>query len=83
MSRKNIKVVIHSPRGQAEFEFEKTAKVSEVIETARERFGFEPGEFVLRRESTGEDLAPERPLVSYHIEDDEVLLLIPATGSGV
>ena len=79
----NIRVVIQSPQGQAEFTFAKTTKVSEVIETARKQFGFEPGNFSLRREKTNEVLAPERPLVSFHIEDGEVLLLVPEMGSGV
>jgi hypothetical protein len=79
----SIKIVIQSPRGRKPFTFEKTTKVSEVIETARTAFGFEPGTFSLKRESTGEVLAPERPLVSYHVKDDEVLLLIPEMGSGV
>jgi hypothetical protein len=79
----SIKIVIQSPRGRKPFTFEKTTKVSEVIEAARTAFGFEPGTFSLKRESTGEVLAPERPLVSYHVKDDEVLLLIPEMGSGV
>lgn len=78
-----ITVVVQSPRGSDSFSFEKTAKVSEVIEAARQRFGFEPGAFVLRRQSTGETLAPERPLVSFHIENGETLILVPEMGSGV
>jgi hypothetical protein len=78
-----INVVIQSPRGRDSFSFEKTTKVSEVIEKARSKFGFEPGVFILRREKTGETLAPERPLVSFHLEDGEILLLIPEMGSGV
>jgi hypothetical protein len=78
-----LNVVIQSPRGRKPFTFEKTSKVSAVIETARTSFGFEPGSFVLKRERNGETLAPDRPLVSFHIEDGEVLLLVPEMGSGV
>ncbi len=78
-----IEVVIQSPRGQASFSFDKTTKIAEVIEAARQKFGFEPGSFVLRRQTTEETLSPERPLVSYHIADGETLLLVPEMGSGV
>jgi hypothetical protein len=78
-----ITVIIQSPRGKKSFTFEKTTKVAEVIETARTAFGFEPGSFSLKRQSNGELLAPERPLVSYHLAADEVLLLVPEMGSGV
>jgi len=80
---KELNIVIASPRGRWETTFPKTAKVSEVIEAARQHFGFQPGAFQLRRESTGETLAPERPLVSYGIVDGETLLLVPEMGSGV
>jgi hypothetical protein len=79
----SISVTIQSPRGTQPFTFEKTAKIAEVIETARTRFGFEPGAFELRRQSTNEILAPERPLISYHIANGETLLLVPEMGSGV
>jgi len=78
-----IEVTIQSPRGSTHFIFEKTTKVAEVVETARQKFGFEPGAFVLRRQTPDEVLAPERPLVSYHIERGETLLLVPEMGSGV
>lgn len=54
-----------------------------VAPAARQKFGFEPGAFVLRRQTSDEVLAPERPLVSYHIADGETLLLVPEMGSGV
>lgn len=78
-----ITVTIISPRGTKEFVFEKTAKVQEVIDKARVAFGFEPGAFVLRREATNETLDPQRPLVSYHLEPKERLVLVPEMGSGV
>jgi hypothetical protein len=78
-----IQVTIQSPRGSDLFTFDKTVKVAEVIQTARQKFGFEPGVFVLRRQTPDEVLAPERPLVSYHIQSGETLLLVPEMGSGV
>jgi hypothetical protein len=78
-----IEVTIQSARGSTHLTFEKTTKVAEVIETARQKFGFEPGTFILRRQTPDEVLAPERPLVSYHIESGETLLLVPEMGSGV
>lgn len=80
---RTINVIIQSPRGRNPFAFDKTARVAEVIETARTAFGFEPGSFSVKRERDGDVLAPERPLVSYHLEDGEVLLLVPEMGSGV
>jgi hypothetical protein len=78
---KDITLIIQSPRGRKEMTFDKTTKVAEVIEAARQAFGFEPGTFVLKR---GEEvLAPERPLVSYGLEDGDVVLLVPEMGSGV
>jgi len=83
LKNQDLQVVITSPRGRWETSFPKTTKVSEVIEAGRQHFGFEPGAFLLRRERSGETLAPERPLVSYGIEDGETLLLVPEMGSGV
>lgn len=82
-SNQSISVVIRSPRGSDTFQFAKTTKVSEAIEEARQNFGFEPGSFVLKRERDGSVLAPERPVVSYQLDDGEVLLLVPEMGSGV
>lgn len=78
-----INLFVQSPRGRKPFTFGKTTKIADVIEAARVAFGFEPGAFVLKRERNGEVLAPERPLVSFHIEDSEVLILVPEMGSGV
>lgn len=79
----SISVVIRSPRGSQTFSFAKAAKVAEVVEEARKKFGFEPGAFVLKRERDGSVLAGDRPLVSYQIDDGETLLLVPEMGSGV
>ena len=83
MKDKDLKVVIASPRGLWETSFSKTTKVAEVIEAARQHFGFEPGTLLLRREGARENLLPERPLVSYGIDDGETLLLVPEMGTGV
>lgn len=83
MQDNDIHVFVQSPRGRWETSFLKTTKVGEAIELARQHFGFEPGSFILRREKTGETLAPERPLVSFGIENGETLLLVPEMGSGV
>ncbi len=42
---RTIDVVIQSPRGRKPFSFDKTARIAEVVETARTAFGFEPGSF--------------------------------------
>lgn len=80
---KDIEVVIQSPQGQQQFTFDKTTKISEVIESARKAFGYQPGNFILKRAKDNETLAPERTLESYHIQDGELLLLVPEMGSGV
>ena len=77
-----LSLMIESPRGGATLQFEKTDKVALVIDVARKKFGFEPGAFFLKT-STGEVLAPERPLVSFHLHDGDRLLLVPEMGSGV
>lgn len=82
---KEYEVTLHilSPRGSIDLTFEKTSKVQEVIDGARTQFGFEPGAFLLKRQSTGEVLVPERSLVSYHLADGETVTLVPEMGSGV
>ncbi len=83
MKDKNITLTIQSPRGNWAEDFPKTSKVSEVIEAARLHFGFESGNFTISRDTNGEELLPERTLVSYGIEDCETLTLVPEQGSGV
>ena len=83
MPEKKVMVVIQSPQGEQQFTFNETTKVSEVIETARKAFGYQPGNFVLKLEKNNVTLAPERTLVSYHIQEGDLLLLVPETGSGV
>jgi hypothetical protein len=85
MAQKDLlDVVVQSTRGTKSFSFSKTAKVSEVISTAVEAFGFAPGDrFELAFASNpGEVLQVERPLVSYQVTDGTVFLLT-SIGGGV
>lgn len=78
-----ITVTIQSGRGSATFTFPQQTKVSEVIETARVKFGYPAGDnYSLVRNKDKTTLDPQRTLVSYHIENGEILTL-SATGSGV
>lgn len=80
---KNITITIQTGRGSDSHSFPKQTKISEVIEWAVNKFGY-PGDdsYAIVRATTNEELDPHRPLISYHIEDNEVLIL-SATGSGV
>lgn len=61
--------------------FEKTAKVQEVIDAVVEHFGFASnGNYQLQTED-GEVLKPQRPLVSYKIEDGDVLVFTDLGGA--
>jgi hypothetical protein len=79
-----LEITIQTTRGSRNFAFAKTTKISEVIQTVVEAFGFAPGdEFQLVFSSDpSQPLQPERPLVSYGIEDGTVLVLT-SIGSGV
>jgi hypothetical protein len=80
---KQITVTVQSGRGSQEFTFEKTTKVQEVIAAAAAALGYPPqGNYSLVRVTSGDVLDGQRPLVSFHIEDGEVLVL-SETGSGV
>jgi hypothetical protein len=78
-----ITVTIQSGRGSREFSFEKQTKAEDAAKQAAAAFGYpEGGNHVLVLATTSEELAGQRPLVSYGIEDGEVLVL-SETGSGV
>lgn len=80
-----ITLVIKSMRGTAKtFTFDKTTKVSEVIDAAVKAFGFAAGDKfdLVFPDKPGEPLQHNRPLVSYHIVDGTELLLT-STGGGV
>lgn len=78
-----ITVTIQTGRGSDDFTFSQQTKVIDVIKAAVERFGFPPGDnYSLLRDKDKTELEPQRPLVSYGIEDGEILTL-SATGGGV
>lgn len=80
---KQVTVTIQSGRGSQEFTFDKITKVQEVIASAAAALGYPPqGNYSLVRVKNGEVLESQRPIVSFHIEDGEVLVL-SETGSGV
>lgn len=64
-----INIVIETTQGSWESEFDKTVKVSEVIEATKQHFGFsQEGKYQLKL-ANGETMKPERTLVSYHLND--------------
>ena len=78
-----ITVTIQSGRGSDNFTFPQQAKIADVIEAARSRFGYPAGDsYSLVRDKDKTTLEPQRTLVSYHVETGEILTL-SATGSGV
>lgn len=81
-SKKTIELEIATPKGVFRGAFDKTTKVSEVIETVINDMELDGGDsFELAH--SGTVLEPkERPLVSFGIECGAKLELI-ATGSGV
>lgn len=79
----NITVTIQSGRGSQTFTFPKQTKVEDATRQAAATLGYPVnGSYTLVRLRDNEELVGQRPLVSYHIEDDEILSL-SATGSGV
>ena len=78
-----ITVTIQSGRGSQEFSFPQQTKAQEAANQAATTLGYPAGgNYALVRLITNEELEGQRPLVSYHIEDGEVLAL-SETGSGV
>lgn len=84
MKDKNtITVTIQSGRGSQEFTFPQQIKVKDAANEAAVALGYPAGgNYVLVRLKTNEELEGQRPLISYHIEDGEILAL-SETGSGV
>lgn len=80
-NKNTISVKVESPVGDWTHDFDKNAKVSDVIQEALKHFGLE-GNYELRRVSDNETLQLDRPLISYHLENNVVLSLIPETGGG-
>lgn len=78
-----ITVTIQSGLGSGEFTFPKQTKVKDAAEHAAVELGYPPGgNYSLVRLKDGQELDGERTLVSYHIEDGEILALSD-TGTGV
>ncbi len=73
-----LTLVIKSTSGNWTCTYSKTAKVQDVINGAVAHFSFATnGKYELVLESKpDETLKPERTLVSYHISDGDVLVLI-------
>ncbi len=56
-------------------DYPQSAKVQQVIDDARHVFGFVDNDSKYSLLRGDEVLAPERPLASYHLEDDALLVL--------
>lgn len=81
---KDITVLISSPDEDAKFTFKKTTKVEAAIKEAVEKFGLSPKDQydLALADEPAVNLDPQRPLVSYKIEDGTKLLLT-SRGGGV
>lgn len=81
-SDKELTITIQSGRGSKEFTFPKQIKVQDAANQAAVALGYPAGNtYALCRVDPREELAGERPLVSYHIHDGDILVLSD-TGSG-
>ncbi len=79
----DITVTIQSGRGSQQFTFPQQTKVQDAANQAAVALGYPSGgNYALVRLSTKEELESQRTLVSYKIEDGEMLGLSD-TGSGV
>ena len=77
-----LTITIQSGRGSREFTFAKQTKVQDVANQAAIALGYpNGGAYSLVRQKSNEQLDGQRPLVSYHIEDNEFFSLSD-TGSG-
>lgn len=80
---KNITLTILSGRGSWTGTFSHQIKIADVIQQATVALGYPTnGSYALVREPNDEELDPQRPIVSYHLQDGDTLTL-SATGSGV
>ena len=69
------------PRGTRSYTLPQQTKVSDLIAQAVADFGSAAGSYSLVRPSHGDEpLDPQRPLVSYHLDPNEVLVLSAITG---
>jgi hypothetical protein len=79
-----VAVIISTPDEDREFMFPRTTKISEVISTAVEAFKLDPKDVysLALADKPSEKLDPNRPLVSYNVEDGTKLVL-SSKGGGV
>ena len=77
-------VIVSTADEDREFTFPKTTKISEVITTVVNAFGLDPKDVysLALADKPSEKLEPNRPLVSYKIEDGTKLVL-SSKGGGV
>jgi hypothetical protein len=74
--KKELEVKLETTQGTWETTFDKNAKVQEVIQAVVQHFGFASnGNYELRMAKVPDTaLQPERPLVSYHVQDGDILI---------
>lgn len=70
-----LSLTIQTAKGIWEGEsFPKTMKVNELIQKVIQQFAFaSDGNYKLKVKGAAEFLEPERPLVSYHLKDGDIL----------
>lgn len=80
----SVTVIISTADEDQEFTFPKTTKISEVIAAVVSAFHLDPKDVysLALADKPSEKLDPDRPLVSYKIEDDTKLVL-SSKGGGV
>lgn len=76
--KNELSLIIQTPKGNWETTFSKTTKISDVLSAVINHFGFAPnGSYELRLDKNpNEALKPERTLISYQIEDSDILVLV-------
>ena len=79
---KGLEITIRTPTGKWSNSFDKTEKISQVIAMTVAHFALQPGDYKLERKTPAEVLDPNRNLVSYQIQDGDVLTLVPPDGGG-
>jgi hypothetical protein len=74
--KKDLEVKVQTTQGTWETSFDKNAKVQHVIQAVVLHFGFATnGNYELRMAKEPDTtLQPERPLVSYHLQDGDILV---------
>lgn len=80
---RQITLTILSGRGSWTGTFPQQTKVADVVQQATTALGYPAnGSYALLRQPNDEQLDPQRPIVSYQLQDGDNLTL-SATGSGV